>query len=55
MSCCADPLKIEMRRNLGFVQIVVLLETVDGWGVVVLKCCVDRGRGCFPPPRRMEH
>lgn len=30
MSCCEDPLKIEMRRNLDFVHTVVLQETVDG-------------------------
>ena len=54
MSCCEDPLMIVRRRNLDFVQTVVLLETLDGSGVVVLKCCVDRGRCCSPPPRRMK-
>ena len=55
MSCCEDPLMIVMRRNLDFVQTVVPLETHDGWDVVVLKCCVDNGRCCFPPPRRKRH
>lgn len=30
MSCCEDPLRIAMRRNLDFAQIVVLLETLGG-------------------------
>ena len=55
MSCCEDPLMIVMRRNLDSVQTDVLLETVDGWDAVVLRCCVDKGRRCFPPPRRREH
>ena len=54
MSCCEDPLKIVMRRNLDFAQTVVLLETVDGSYVVVLRSCVDNGRCCFPPRQRMK-
>ena len=54
MSCCEDPLMIVKRRNLDF-ETVVLLGTVDGWDAGVLRCCVDKGRCCFPPPRRMEH
>lgn len=53
MSCCEDPLRIVKRRNLDFVQIVVLLERLDGWDVVVLRHCVDKGRCCSPPPGRV--
>ena len=55
MSCCEDPLMIVMRRNLDFEQTDALLGTPDGWGVVVLRCCVDKGQRYFPPPQRMEH
>lgn len=55
MSCCEDQLMTVRKRNLDYVQIAVLLEIVDGWDVVVLKrCCVDKGRCCFPPPRRRK-
>ena len=43
MSCCEDPRMTVKRRNLDF-ETVVLLVTVDGWGVGVLRCCVDKGR-----------
>lgn len=46
---------IVMRRNLDFVQTGVLLETLDGWDVVVLSCCVDKGRCYFPPRQQMKH
>ena len=48
----------EMRRNLDFEQTVGHLERVDDLGVVVLRCCVDKGQGgcgCgFPPAGRMK-
>ena len=54
MSCCEDQLRTVRKRNLDYVQTAVLQETVDGSDVVMLKCCVDKGRCCFPPPRRMK-
>lgn len=45
---------IVMRRNLDFEQTVVLLETLDDSGVVVLRCCGDKGRYCFRPRGRMK-